>query len=203
MTEDDLDEESLRRLQAETARLPRDIEPPRGAWEAIRAEIDSSPHVAARAPMRVSYWQRPAFLAAAAMLLIVGSSTLTAIALGRRDASTRRAQGDSAVTQRETQAPRTAANTTPATLAEFTAVENEYIGTANRLSAMLESEDLQLAPETMAKLKESLRVIDNAILEARQALAQDPSNKALIDMLSTSYEQKVDLLKRTTEMGRS
>ena len=35
------------------------------------------------------------------------------------------------------------------------------------------------------------------------ALAADPANRTIIQMLSTSYEQKVDLLKRTTEMARS
>ena len=46
-------------------------------------------------------------------------------------------------------------------------------------------------------------MIDAAILEARQALAADPANKTLIDMLSKSYSQKVDLLQRTTEMGET
>ena len=91
----------------------------------------------------------------------------------------------------------------PATLAEFTLVENDYISTANRLSALLDSDETQLSPETIAKLRESLRVIDAAILEARRALAADPANRQLIEMLSTSYSQKVDLLRRTTEMGRS
>jgi hypothetical protein len=45
-------------------------------------------------------------------------------------------------------------------------------------------------------------VIDPAILEALNALAADPANKTLIQMLANSYEQKVDLLKRTTEMAR-
>jgi hypothetical protein len=91
----------------------------------------------------------------------------------------------------------------PATLAEFTKQENEYISSANRLSAILESGQMQLSPRTIAKLKESLRVIDAAILEARAALADDPGNRQVIEMLSTSYNQKLDLLRRTTEMGRS
>ena len=46
-------------------------------------------------------------------------------------------------------------------------------------------------------------MIDAAIIEARRALAQDPSNKALMEMLAASYSQKVDLLKRTTAMGET
>jgi hypothetical protein len=100
----------------------------------------------------------------------------------------------------ENVAPR---SNTPATLAEFAAIETDYIGTANRLSAMIENGDTELSPETVAKLRESLRIIDAAIVEARRALAADPANKALIEMLSTSYNQKIDLLKRTSDMGRS
>ena len=59
-----------------------------------------------------------------------------------------------------------------------------------------------LAPETVAQPKASLRTIDEAIQEARGALARDPSNKLLIDMLSANYKQKVDLLRRSTEMTR-
>ena len=88
-------------------------------------------------------------------------------------------------------------------MAEFTAIENDYIGTANRLSAAIENGETQLSPETIAKLRASVRVIDAAILEARRALAADPGNKTLIEMLSTSYSQKVDLLRRTAEMWRS
>jgi len=47
-----------------------------------------------------------------------------------------------------------------------------------------------------------VRTIDEAILEARNALARDPANKMLIEMLSGTYRQKVDLLRRTTEMTR-
>ena len=203
MTEDNIDEESLRNLQAQTAKLPREITPPADAWAVIKAEIErprdisGGNHIARVSPI----WQRPAFLAAAALLLVAGSSAVTAIALARRSVDGARATAS----QPAVAAERPVANRSgaPATLAEFTLVENDYISTANRLSALLESDETQLAPETIAKLKESLRVIDAEILEARRALAADPANKQLIEMLSTSYNQKVDLLRRTTEMGRS
>ena len=203
MTEDNIDEESLRDLQARTAKLPREIAPPPGAWLAIKAEIERPRSIAenGRASTRVMrIWQRPAFLAAAALLLVAGSSVITAIALARRNVDAAR---DTALQTPIDNRPVGNTGGTPATLAEFTVVENDYISTANRLSALLESDETQLAPETISKLKESLRVIDAAILEARRALTADPANKQLIEMLSTSYNQKVDLLRRTTEMGRS
>lgn len=195
MTEDALDEESLRQLAVLTAKLPREIAPPASAWDGISTAIESSRRNTTGAQKKFSrpvFWQQPVFLAAAGLLLVAGSSAITMVAMNRSNAEVVASTPARAIT--------TAA---PATLAEFTAAEKDYISTANRLSAILESGDTQLAPETKAKLKESLSIIDSAILEARRALAADPANEALIDMLSTTYNQKLDLLRRTTEMGRS
>jgi|SRR5687768_4533001 len=197
MTDDIIDERELRELEARVRKLPREIAPPADAWAAIRSQMGASESPSLTRPVRTpAFWQRPAFLAAAALMLVAGSSVITAVAVGgrNRDVVDRPAMSAGQVTP---------ASSAPASLAEFTAIENDYISTANRLAAMVESDDTQLSPETIAKLKESLRVIDAAILEARRALAADPANRELMEMLSTSYNQKVDLLRRTTEMGRS
>ena len=187
MTDEPLDEEMLLELQRRTRDLPREIAPPAAAWERIAAEMRITTSVRARS----AFWQRPQFLVAAGLMLVAATSITTARVVGRKPNATPPVVSISSP----------GSNGAPATLAEFTARENEYIATVNVLSAALESKEVGLAPETIAKLKESVRVIDNAILEARRALAQDPSNKALIEMLATSYDQKVDLLKRTTEMA--
>lgn len=192
MTEDDIDQEKLRDLLARTAQLSREIEPPTGAWTAIRHGIESPQNT------RAAYWQRPAFLLAAGLLLVASSSLVTALAIGGRSGSTVASREETTI------GSLTAHNEGgPRSLAEFTAMENNYISSANRLSAMIESGQVELTPQTIAKLRESVRVIDAAILEARRALAEDPANRQLMEMLSTSYSQKVDLLERTAEMGRS
>ena len=187
MTDDTLDENDLRDLRARIARLPREIDPPADAWGAIKAQLESPPVRA------IAFWQRPAFLLAASLLLVASSSLITAVALSRGVPEAR-------VAAESISQPQAAS---PATLAEFTRSENDYISAANRLSATIESDQVQFAPETIEKLKESIRVIDGAILEARRALAADPANAQLMEMLSTSYSQKLDLLERTAEMGRS
>lgn len=190
MTDESLDQENLDDLARRTALLRREMEPPADAWTAIKAAIEVP-----RNTVPLAFWQRPAFLAAAGLLLVAGSSAITAVAIGRvaprEDGSAIRAS--SAVLPPGV----------PATLAEFTIVENDYISTANRLLEMVESDQVYLTPETIAKLRESVRVIDAAIIEARRALAEDPANRQLIEMLSTSYNQKLDLLRRTADMGRS
>lgn len=196
MNDEPLNDDMLRDLQRRTAELPREIAPPPEAWDAIKAQIEmDSASRGVSSIGRRALWQRPSLLAAAAILLVAGASITTALLMNGRlksSASATVAKSDTLST-----------SGAPATLAEFTAVENDYISTANRLSEVIESGQADLAPETVAKLKESLRVIDAAILEARRALAADPANKALMEILSTSYSQKVDLLRRTAEMGRS
>lgn len=203
MTEELLDEDMLRDLQKRTAQLPREIAPPEDAWARIKAQIDmeSALRLASPVSRERAFWQRPAFLVAAVLLLVAGTSLSTALVIGRGAI----ANNSRTVTAESPGAYATSRSTSggPASLAEFTVIENDYIGTANRLSAVIEGGETELTSETIAKLRASLRVIDAAILEARRALAADPANKALIEMLSTSYSQKVDLLRRTAEMGQS
>ena len=190
---EELDQDMLRALAKQTAALPREIEPPAGAWDRIRSEIESDPVVAIDSRRASKWWQRPAFLMAAGIALVAASSYVTSkVIYGRVN--------EGPVMGITGSAPY--ANGT-GSLAQFTLVENGYIETANRLTEILDSRNSDLAPETVAKLKESVRVIDAAILEARRALAADPSNKALMEMLMASYSQKVDLLKRSTQMGQS
>ena len=186
MTDDTIDQDKLRELLARTAQLPREIEPPVDAWLAIRSAIE------APAKPRVAVWQRPVFLLAASLTLVAASSLVTAVALSREDAE------PSLAIERPIPS-----GSAPTSLAEFTARENQFISASNRLTSIIESGEVQLTPQTIEKLKESVRVIDAAILEARRALAEDPANTQLMEMLSTSYTQKVDLLERTAQMGRS
>ncbi len=190
MNDETLNEEMLRDLHRRTAQLRREIEPPDDAWAGIAAQIDMDNRENATIGAKQghhAFWQHPLFLAAAALFLIAGSSLIT-----------------TAVSTREMPvSPLPIARVSaPATLAQFTAMENDYIATANKLSAALET-DSELSPATIAKLKKSVGVIDEAILEARRALAADPANRDLMEMLKTSYGQKVDLLRRSTEMGQS
>lgn len=209
MTDDTIDEAKLRDLMKEAEALPRSIDPPADAWVKIRARIESAGgtgpgtgrgdeviELQPKRLARIAFWQRPMFLAAAALLLVAGSSAVTAIALNRRGATTAVAPAPTRM------AVGTDSNTGPASLAQFTVVESDYLRAVNDLSATLESQEDALSPETIATLRESIKVIDAAILEARNALAADPANRTLIQMLANSYEQKVDLLKRTTEMAR-
>lgn len=187
--------ESLKRILARAAELPKSIDPPAEAWSNIRSAIsrDESAMTAINSDSRSRIWQRRYVLAAAAILVAILSSGGTVLYMSGHysDARNSRSVGNNS-----------SAEATPAILAAFTIEENNYLRTASMLQDLLDQQEASLAPETVAQLKASLRTIDEAILEARNALARDPANKMLVEMLSASYRQKVDLLRRTTELTR-
>ena len=53
-----------------------------------------------------------------------------------------------------------------------------------------------MRPATAASVDRDLRIIDGAIDELTDALARDPDNPALRQLLAASYRQKRDLLKQ-------
>lgn len=181
---------SLQQLLARAADLPKSIDPPAEAWDNIRAAIlkdEASVESIRRQPSLIR--RHPVLLAVAASIVVaVLSSVGTAAYLNSRPPRSGTAAANSGAT--------------PASFAAFTIEENNYLRTVGLLQDVLDRQESVLAPETVAQLKASLRTIDEAILEARNALARDPANKVLIDMLSANYRQKVDLLRRTTEMTR-
>jgi anti-sigma-K factor RskA len=188
--------ESLKRVLARAAELPKSIDPPAEAWSTIHSTIlrdEKAGTTRAGSGPRL-FWQHPFFAAAAAAVVVaVLSSAGTALYMNSRAYGTQSSRSVSSSTTD---------NATLATLAAFTAEENNYLRNASSLQDLLEQREASLAPETVAQLKASLRTIDEAILEARIALARDPANKLLVEMLSANYRQKVDLLQRSMEMTR-
>lgn len=183
--------ENLRNIIARASELPKAIEPPDGSWSNIRQAIERDTRALEGSRSDSSSNWRYLQRAAAVLLVAVLSSGATFLYV-TRDRSGTPATRSAAAESGET----------PASLAAFTIEENNYMRTASILRDLLDSQKDALAPETVAQLNASLRTIDEAILEARNALARDPANKMLVEMLSASYRQKVDLLRRTTEMTR-
>ena len=184
--------ESLKAILARAADLPRSVDPPPEAWLNIRAAIERDKEaVAANHGTSERFWRRPYVLAAAVVLAAVLSSGGTALYLNSRSADSSRVTASNA-----------GSGATPATFVAFTIEENTYLRNVAVLQDLLDQQEASLAPETVAQLKASLRTIDEAILEARSALARDPANKMLIEMLSGTYRQKMDLMRRTAEMTR-
>ena len=160
--------------------LPRDVEPPMATWTAVRDDMR-------RARERASSrrWVRP-WLAVAAVLVIAVVSLLAS-----------RLRSPTSVAP----AVPIATLPSPLTVPAVQAVDRSYAGTIADLRATLTTEHAEMSPATVRTVERALTVIDSAIAEARAALAADPANAALIDILSAHYERKVDLLQRATELS--
>jgi hypothetical protein len=70
----------------------------------------------------------------------------------------------------------------------------------HELTESLAERRTQLDPGTVAKVEASLRVIDLAIDEAQRALAADPADPTLRDLLAGNYERQVELLRRASAL---
>ncbi|HEY4130456.1 MAG TPA: hypothetical protein VGM50_07550 [Gemmatimonadaceae bacterium] len=79
--------------------------------------------------------------------------------------------------------------------------ERLYQQEAQMLLNRLELERSMLRPETVKSVDRDLRVIDKAIAELKDAIARDPNNPALHQLLASSYRQKAELLKRVSNAG--
>ena len=175
---------SLTALGVEAARLPREVAPPSEVWTAIRSQL------APRAAASRHRWTRtPARLAAAAVLIAVGSSTLTVLALRQRG------HGEPA--------HETASVKPPASAMQVQRAESElrYTTSVDALRRTLDERRDSLSATTVATVEHSLRIADSAITEAREALVRDPANHLLEQILASNYERKIDLLRRATELA--
>lgn len=224
---DELDPDSLRRLLDATAALPRSIEPERDGWPTIRDRIDAQrvtpiapgardaltagAAFGTPAPHPVRRWHNPRWLAAAAVVLVVGSSAITYLIV-RGDSGALVVEVDPfAVRQMPNSQPAPAvAPDRPATSgAAVTAVAASplhddvfarYSVATTELANTLDARRSRLDPRTVAVLDSCLTRIDAAIAEARAALKQEPRNSVVSDLLTATYRQKLDLLKRAGDL---
>ena len=71
-----------------------------------------------------------------------------------------------------------------------------YEREASILLNELELRRALLPPQQRTSIDRDLKIIDQAILELKDAIARDPNNPALRRLLASSYKQKIDVLKR-------
>lgn len=173
------DRDRLETLLDQSRALPDEVAPPPEIWGAVHQRIAAAPSLGSR---------RAWLLAAAAVLLVAASSAVTALLVRRPQT----------VAVRHEQPPVPLAVVRLPVAAR--AVDADYQAVIRELDESLAQRRGQLAPSTVAKVEASLRVVDEAIGEARRALAADPANRDLVDLLAASYERKLELLRRASEL---
>ncbi|MDQ6886867.1 MAG: zf-HC2 domain-containing protein [Gemmatimonadota bacterium] len=185
--------EGLRRVIARARSLPPSVQPSRDLWPAIAAEMSrDASHFPALPRAETGRLQRSRYarpgLAAAALLLVALSSLVT-WRIAREGHQSAGADPSAAMVAG-----------TAATLVELHGIERDYQLATADLAATLETRRASLDPATVALVEADLRVIDQAIREARAALLADPTNEDLPRMLSTAYRHKLELLQQATRL---
>jgi anti-sigma factor ChrR (cupin superfamily) len=79
----------------------------------------------------------------------------------------------------------------------------QYDETVAELEHLLEEHRGQLDPSTVEALQQSLAVIDEAIADARSALASDPANAYLNNHLADTMRRKLHLLSQAATLARA
>ena len=199
------EETALRLLLDEAAALPEAMDPPRDLWQAIAPRLEArTPAVPAGPAERLDevgvIGPRPVrplpwwMLAAASVALVVTTSFATLRFADGPD------EDAVVLPAQQAQAPAPAVGATPTALASFAPAEQEYEKAIGDLQTVLETNRGQLAPETVAVLEANLRIIDQAILESRAALAKDPNSPELARMLTDAYGAKLNVLRRAVSL---
>lgn len=84
----------------------------------------------------------------------------------------------------------------------FAAEQARYAAASAELARKLTADPAVIAPATRAVVERNLAIIDRAIREAETALAADPGNTPLEQMLVARYRQRLALLRHATGAGR-
>jgi hypothetical protein len=173
----------MRGLVAQATALPATMPAPPDEWRRIRARISHDQRKLAVSP----WWTRRSVLLAAGFALVIASSAVTALIVGR--------ERDVTVQAEPPRAPVAAA------MPRLAALEQEYAIVTRDLEQELSGRKHTLAPETIAAVERSLRTIDAAIAEARAALARDPASETLARLLVAGHDQKIELLRHATRLA--
>ncbi len=182
MSSDKQDEAALDKALAE---LPKGVEPARDLWPEIEARINDD--------HSQSLWQ---WAAAATVVLAVGALM---VRFGQPDVA------DPVLSA--TPAPNTLevpAFETPRPLAELTSFPGEGFAVTRDAELAQFAKQLALLPEAERQLvTDNLNVIRRAIAEIDAALAENPDNALLKELLLSNYRQELDTMNRINRVTRS
>lgn len=179
------------RLDAELARLPRSVEPPRDLWPRIAAGLEPRPMERGGAtPGRPWLWQL-----AAALVLVVTSSAITAVLVQREPPP-------ASVADAAPAAPRAPVEVRPATFQTDYAPGPEYYAARQQMLDTLARRLDQLPPETRVAIAGNLAEIRRGADKIAAALAEQPGDPLLEELLLNAYQDELAMLANVDQLTR-
>jgi hypothetical protein len=168
--------DQLNDLRTTAQALPRSETPPPDVWAMVRAAtIDNT-----MAQRRRVLWQLRYQLAAAAVMLLMVASSLTWWIASQRS-------------------PTTVVQAVPSgniDMVAYRTVEADYTQAAADLMQVLEQRRERMDTAVVRSVEENLRVMDEAIRNARAALLSDPANSDVAALIAATHESKLRMLRR-------
>lgn len=180
MSEKDSTEDDFGTLERIARDLPRDLEPGRDLWPEIEARLQL-PEAAAASGF--GWWRSP--IVSAASLAVGAVAVAFALALS----GTREQDAGMSVE--------------PLRLAESTTapvLDPGFLADRKRLQNTLEGRLEELSPEMQTLVRENLATIRGSMNVINMALAADPANAELQDLLLSAYEQELQVMSEITQM---
>ncbi len=176
MNMQDETQEDFSKLERVVADLPREIQPGRDLWPEIEARITINERGSSA---QLRWWQSP--VVSAASLLIAAAAL--AFTLSRPGVVS-----DTGVTMAE------------ANLRIVPMLDAGFLADRKRLANRLEGRLAELSPEMQNLVRQNLDSIRGSLNAINMALAEDPENADLQDLLLSTYDQELQVMTEITMM---
>jgi hypothetical protein len=166
------------RIDAALASLPRELQPARDLWPGVESRLEP------RGRRGMWAWQ-----AAAALALVAVSSLITASLVRRAEAPVASAS-----------APASRAAVMPAAFGPSYSLNAEYDKARGQLAADLEQRLAGMPPSARHKLEANLAEMQRAAAEINAALARQPGDPLLEELLLNTYQDELGVLASVNQL---
>jgi hypothetical protein len=184
----------IENIRREASTLP-EIAPSRDLWDGIAARIEA-PIIELKPRQAPAVARRNWQMAAAAVVLIAVSSGVTYLVTRGGNPHAAVASADSTAPGVVTPRPKSSGSGTVLIVNGPAAPEILYDQEISRLRTILDQRRGDLDSTTVNTVEKSLKAIDQAILDARTALAGNAQNTFLNEQLNRALEKKLGVLRR-------
>jgi anti-sigma factor RsiW len=190
----------LKRVVARAQAASADVRPPAAdLWPGVSGRIETI-----RQPRKIAFTVSQLAAAAALVAAVSGGAVWQIATSDRRAEALRHTEQNGAVaasTQREVPQGFSPADSTSPAVEQVSLADAQYDAAVLDLEKALQKGRGKLDASTISIVEHNLETIDQAIRQAREALAADPANSYLSGHLVEARRRKLELLRRATELA--